>query len=414
MHKIQTSLLSLLSILAVAVILAGCATDSKYETHKWQPKNQEQPAQQQPSTLSDQNSAALGTAETNQPAVKVAILLPLSGQHEALGQSMLQAAQLAMFDIGYENFELDPKDTKGTPEGAVAAAQSALQDGAKLVLGPVFSSEVKAVQTLTKNAGVNMIAFSTDWTLANDSTYLIGFLPFDQVERVVSFSKQNGMNEFGVISPSDNYGNGVVSAYRSIANNLGVSTAHITRFAATGQDLPTAVTQFSAAARGRPYNAVLMPVGGSMARQLGGYLNQANMSPSTVRRLGTGLMDDPALASDPSLSGLWFAAPDPAARKKFERRYVETYGAQPERISSLAYDATALAAVLARIGVNKDGQPDFTPVSITNPNGFSGVDGIFRFRTDGIVERGLAVLEYRGGQMVVIDKAPTTFQKQNM
>lgn len=414
MHKIQTSLFSLLSILAVAVILSGCAGGSKYETHKWQPKNQEAPAQAQPSTLSDQSAAPAVDATSNMQPVKVAILLPLSGQHESLGQSMLQAAQLAMFDIGYENFELVPKDTKGTPEGAIEATRSALQDGAKLVLGPVFSAEVKATQNITRNAGVNMIAFSTDWTLANDKTYLIGFLPFDQVERVVSFAKYSGLSNIGVLSPSDNYGDGVVSAYRAIAGNVGVSTAQISRFAPTGQDLPTAVTRFSAAAQSKPYNAVLMPVGGAMAKQIGGYLSQANMPPSSVRRLGTGLMDDPALASDPSLNGLWFAAPDPAARKKFERRYSETYGAQPQRIASLAYDATALAAVLARSGFNADGEPAFTGASITNPNGFYGVDGVFRFRTDGIVERGLAILEYRAGHMVVIDNAPTTFQKQNM
>lgn len=408
MRKIQKSLLTIFSLLSVSLFLNGCGTSSQYEVQKWQPKKD---AAMAPDKLNAPDEAAPSTPQYE--PVKVTILLPLSGQHEALGQSMLQAAQLAMFDIGYENFELIPKDTMGTPDGAATAAREAISEGTKLVLGPVFSAEVKSVQPITQSAGINMIAFSTDWTLANDKTYLIGFLPFDQVERVVSYAKQSGLQNIGVISPSDNYGNGVVSAYRAIAENQGVTTAKISRFAPTGQDLPATINTFAAGGQSTPYNAVLMPVGGNTARQIGSYLSNANLPPSSVRRLGTGLMDDPALASDPSLNGLWFAAPDPSVRKKFERRYFETYGAEPQRISSLAYDATALAAVLARAGTSTDTQL-YNAASITNPNGFYGVDGIFRFRTDGIVERGLAVLEYRSGHIVVIESAPTTFQKQNM
>lgn len=416
MHKIQTSLFSLLGVALITITLSACGgTGGGYSAKKIPPKQASAPAVQEPDTLSDQSANAepqiAGEAapiEGAQP-IKVAILLPLSGQHESLGQSMLQAAQLAMFDIGFDNFELVPKDTAGTPEGASSAAQSALQDGAKLILGPIFSNEVKAAQIVTQGADVNMIAFSTDWTLANDHTYLIGFLPFDQVDRVTSYAKNSGLNNIGVLSPADNYGDGVVSAYRAIAGNLGLGSSRITRFAANGTDLPAAIAQFSAT--NQPYNAVLMPVGGAMARQLGSSLTTANMPAQSVRRLGTGLMDDPVLATDQNLSGLWFAAPEPSARKKFERRFFETYSAPPQRIASLAYDATALAAVLARKGFKVNGRAAFGAPDITNPNGFAGVDGIFRFRTDGIVERGLAVLEFKGGRIVVIDKAPQTFQK---
>ena len=103
---------------------------------------------------------------SNLPPVKVGILLPLSGKHERIGQSMLQAAQLAVFDMGYDNFELIPRDTEGTPQGALKATTSAINDGAQILLGPLFANSVRAAQQAAKRKNINVIAFSTDWTLA--------------------------------------------------------------------------------------------------------------------------------------------------------------------------------------------------------------------------------------------------------
>lgn len=422
------SILPLFCVLLTSLALSGCVSSGGYNTQPWKQSSQpnEQTAAQTPNDLSIAavEQQALGAQNQGQgnalPPVKVAILLPLSGQHSKLGQAMLNAAQIALFDVGYDNFELLPKDTKGTPDGARNAARSALQDGAKLVLGPVFSTSVKAARQVTQSANVNMVAFSTDWTLANSHTYLIGFLPFDQVERVVRYASNAGYNRIGVLSPRDSYGNGVVSAYQSIARRAGVETSRIERFAPQGHDLGKIMKSFSDYdarrasnnAHGAPFNAVLMPVGSTIARQVGSFLNHYDLPASQVKRLGTGLMDDPALARDKSLDGAWFAAPAPAARLKFERRYNSIYYAKPPRIASLAYDATALAASLARSGLQQGNRPAYNRTAITNPNGFAGVDGIFRFRPDGIVERGLAILEYRKGSIIVIDKAPKTFQRQ--
>ena len=124
-----------------------------------------------------------------------------------------------------------------------------------------------------------------------------------------------------------------------------------------------------------------------------------------------GLMDDAGLANDANLDGAWFAAPSPSARRAFEKRYGDVYGIKPLRLASLAYDATALAAILARSSFDETGAPSYDYNALTNPNGFSGVDGIFRFRPDGISERGLAVLEFQNGSIKVVDEAPETFQR---
>lgn len=358
------------------------------------------------------------------PPVKVALLVPLSGKQADLGQAMLQAAQLALFDAGYESFELMPRDSGDTPDSAVKAAQSALDDGAQLLLGPVFSSSVSAVKPLAASRNVSMIAFSTDWTLAGGNTFIMGFLPFGQVQRTLEYAASLGLRRIGILAPDNAYGNAVLAAYNAAAYKLGFITVDSVRYPESQTDLSDIVRRFARydermARRANetdplpppPFDAVLMPVGGERARTIGALLSYYELPPQTVRRLGTGLWDDPALAADKSLAGGLFAAPAPDQRRGFEKRYVDSYGPRPPRLASLAYDATALSAVLARSGYERGGrQPAFDRYSLSNPNGFAGIDGVFRFRPDGLVERGLAVQEFRNGRIEVVSPAPQTFQ----
>ncbi|MCB1563738.1 MAG: penicillin-binding protein activator [Alphaproteobacteria bacterium] len=367
--------------------------------------------------------------DDNLPPVKVALLLPLSGQHKALGEAMLQAAQIALFDAGYAGFELLPRDTRGTADGAREAAQSAIQDGAQLVLGPVFAASVQAARPVTQRARVNMIAFSTDWGLAGGGTYIMGFLPFDQIERVLQYASDRKIKRIGVIAPQTEYGHAVIAAYNAMAPRYGIYTADTMTFSPQSNNLAPALRQFTrydqrtatqqnSTTSGAsplntplPFDAVLMPTGGEQASAIGNLLSHYDLPPNKVKRLGTGLFDDPGLAPESSLAGSWFAAPSPALRESFERHFVATYGYSAPRLASLAYDATALSAVLARRGLRETGRPAFDQAAISNPNGFAGIDGIFRFRPDGTAERGLAVLEYRHGRIRMIDDAPETFVK---
>ncbi len=446
------------------MLTQACTTDSgtyKYNAKPWLTPTGAPIASQEPPN--DLSVAAVQKQELNAPvisaknrassqnfhhdnsAVKVAILLPLSGQQAKLGQAMLNAAQMALFDLGHKSFDLRPYDTMGIPAGARNAARNALRDGAELILGPVFSSSVKAAKQVIKNTNINMIAFSTDWLLADSHTYLIGFLPFDQVERVMYYASYTGLKRICVISPSDAYGSAVISAYQALAPRIGIENPCIRQFSARKHSLSTALRDLSnynqrqaikkakeqeLIEQGKtpeqarmiiatteetqeelPFDAILMPVGGSLAREVGSYLSSYDLPPEKVRRIGTGLMDDISLAQDKYLKGAWFASPEPQSRGKFEHRYNQFYRKTPPRLASLAYDATALATILARIGLKENGRPAYDRASITNPNGFSGIDGIFRFRPDGLVERGLAVLEYKDGNISVIDSAPKTFQK---
>ena len=337
--------------------------------------------------------------------VKVAILLPLSGPKAHLGQSMLQAAQLALFDMGQDNFTLIPRDTQGNAQGASAAAQSAIQDGAQLILGPLFSDSVRAAQAVSSAHNINMIAFSTDWNLANRQTYLMGFMPFSQIDRITEFAISRGYRDFALIAPTDKYGDMTARQFIQNAQNHNARIRQNIRFIPGNPGVHEQIKQLA----GNEPQAVFMPVGGAQTDLISNALSYHKLYPAKVKRLGTGLWDDPRIAAQSNMNGGWFAAPSPRQRAAFEQRYRDTYNQDPIRLASLAYDAAALSIILAQNSIQQTGRVDYSNLAITNPSGFAGTDGIFRFQKNGLIQRGLAVLEIRDGKIVEIDPAPQRF-----
>jgi branched-chain amino acid transport system substrate-binding protein len=345
------------------------------------------------------------------PPVKVAILLPLSGESSALGQSMLQAAQLALFDLGASTFELLPRDTKGTEEGARVAAEQAVANGAQLILGPLFSTSVSAVKPIAARANINVIAFSTDWTLAGGNTYLMGFMPFGQVDTIARNISGRGIGQIALITTTDTYGTAVERSLRDAARYNGFKISHVLRLPPQAiygfgpQDVPA--IQASGA------QAVLIAIGGHEAIHVSQVLDGAGLKAAVFPRFGTGLWDDPALAIEPTMQGARFAAPSPDMRNRFEENYSNVYGTAPIRLASLAYDATALAAVLGKNGefdrASSQYHPAYTRTDLLSPNGFAGIDGIFRFSGNNLVQRGLSVLEFRKNRIIEVDPAPRRF-----
>ena len=151
------------------------------------------------------------------------------------------------------------------------------------------------------------------------------------------------------------------------------------------------------------YQALVLGEAGQRLRAIASLLPFYDIDPAQVHLIGTPAWEDQSLAAEPALVGAWFAAPDPAGRAAFERKYREAYSRSAPRIATLAYDAAGLAAVLARVR----GAPDFSAATLSSPSGFAGIDGIFRFASDGVVERGLAVLQLDRRSTQVISPAPT-------
>ena len=363
--------------------------------------------------------------------VRVALLLPLSGQNAVLGSAMLDAAQMALYDVADDRLELLPHDTQGTADAAAAAARAAVGEGARLIIGPLLAAEVEAAKPVARAANVSVVAFSTATQLAGDGTYLMGFLPRQEIERVVGFAHSRGVNRFGVIAPRTPYGDIAVEAMRAATQANGATLERVEIYDPGAQDLTPSVQHLVGAtmdpvARQKllskpvapgatppdlpdiviPFDAVLVPEGGNRLKSVAPLLPYYDVDPEKVHFLGTGLWDEPGLGTEPALAGGWYAAPPPGARADFDQRFRELYRHPPPRLATLAYDATALAAVLAR---NPAGA-DFSPAALTNPSGFAGVDGIFRLRQDGLIQRGLAVLEVHRNGNTVVSPAPTTFQ----
>jgi branched-chain amino acid transport system substrate-binding protein len=414
--------------LIVTLAVAGCSGTPGTSQSPWrtpsggnindrlpdfEPVTEDQSLQQTPlpTTQSGRNAASpyfqRQAANKELPPVKIGFLVPLSGAQAPLGQAMLNAAQLALFDVGASNITLVPRDTN---KGAARAASEVITEGAQIILGPLFANDVKAVSPIAAQSNLSVIAFSTDWTAANDNTYIMGFLPFGQVSRVTDFAVKRGAKKFAAIIPETPYGMVVNGTLKNelqrqqlpapnsmIFNNTNGMSQAIQNIAKTQQ--PGMM---------ETVDALMLPLGGQQMTQAATLLRQNDTYLRQMRIIGTGLWDD-SMQAGAMLPGAWYAAPEPSSRETFNRQYAATYSAQPPRLASLAYDATALAAALAVKGLNTTGQPAFDRASLTNPSGFAGLDGIFRFRPDGLAERGLAILELQPGGPVVVDPAPKRF-----
>ncbi len=376
---------------------------------------------------------------TGPQPLRVALLLPLSGTQKALGRALLDSAQLALFDVAPERLTLMPRDTGGTAEGAARSAEDVLGEGAEIILGPVFSRAVQAAAEPARKREVNVVAFSTDRSIAGNGVYLMGFMADQQVDRVMDYAGSQGLRRYASLAPMTRYGDHIIAQLAMAASRHGGEIVRIERYApddeevmepakrlaeyegrraalaARRQELAQSEDPDAAAELERlenaetlgevDFEAVMLPEGGTRLRAVAPLLPFYDVHPDKVRFLGTGLWDDDSIGREPALVGGWFAGPDPNLGKAFRARFEDVYGYRPPRIASLAYDAVALAAILSSGGQGAN----YTAEALTDPSGFAGADGLFRFRNDGIAERGLAVVEVMPRGLKVLDPAPNSF-----
>lgn len=342
-------------------------------------------------------------------SIKIALLLPLSasGGSATTARALQNAAELALSEIPSADIQLVPVDTRGTPEGARAAAEAAVAAGVRLVIGPLFAAEVSAVAPITKAARIPVLAFSTDASVASQGVYLLSFLPETEVDRIVSYAAGQGRRSFAALLPQSAYGSVVEAALQQSAANNGVRVLTIARYEANAESRKAAVAQIAPVAGGTSpqVDALLIPDGPAALPSLANDLANAQIVTRRVQYLGSGQWNDQAVWARPGLNGGWFPGPDPAGWQAFVSKYRGRYGVEPPRNATLSYDAVTLAAALARIG----GAAGFTDQALTNPDGFSGIDGIFRFRPNGTNQRGLAILEIENNTARIRQRAPASF-----
>jgi ABC-type branched-subunit amino acid transport system substrate-binding protein len=344
-----------------------------------------------------QQPLAVGTG-----GVKVGLILPLSaaGNAGVAALSMKNAAEMALAEFQNPNVQLLIKDDGGSPQGAQQGAQQALAEGAEIILGPLFAQSVPAVAQQTRTRGTSVIAFSTDSSVAGRGVYLLSFLPESDVNRIVDYSAGIGKKSFAALLPDNAYGNVVEAAFKQAAARKG---GRIVAFEKYGADRSGAVRTV-AQALGQA-DALFMADDGDSVVATADALTAAGANLRNIQLLGTGLWDNPRVFASPALQGGLYAAPDPSGFRSFAGRYRTKFGGEPVRTATLTYDAVALVAALSRT----QGAQRFAPETLTNPSGFAGIDGVFRFRSDGTNQRGLAVMRVTpaGGQ--VISPPPKAF-----
>lgn len=356
--------------------------------------------------VADQPSfVRLGNIPAGQTPVRIGILLPFSNGSaatRALAESLLKSAELALFDSHNHNLVLLPADEGSGGSDAVAGARSLLAEGAEVIVGPLFFQSVTAIAPITRDHAVPVVSFSTDRGVAGDNVFLLSFQPENEVARIVRYAAGQGHTAFAALAPTTAYGTHVARVFANTVRAAGGRVVAEERFTpAAGAVSASAIK----VAQARP-DALLIAQGGTLLREIASSLAANGAGSKQVQYLGTGLWDDPATTHESALVGGWFAAPDPDLARSFGAKYRDAFGSTPPALASLGYDAVSLIGALA----SGPAYHRFTREALSDPNGFSGVDGVFRFDVDGSCEMGLAVLRIDpDGNVAVISPAPRTF-----
>lgn len=342
--------------------------------------------------------------------VPVALLVP-GGSAESgdilLAQSLENAARLAMSDLDGITIDLRVYNTAGQADGAASAAVQAANDGAKVILGPVFAEAANAAGRAVATRGINVLSFSNNPAIAGGNVFVLGPTFFNSADRLVSYAMQQGKTSFHIVyanDPSEIAGRNAIGDAIAINGGLLAGTSS---FELNRQGVVDAVPQIVEDIRQSGADAVFLTSGTSGALPfLAQLLPENGLDPTEIQYLGLQRWDIPASAMTlPGLQGGWFARPDPGLATLFSERYAAAYGSTPHPIAGLAYDGIAAIGAL----VSQGKSDALTGQALTQPAGFAGVNGVFRLLSDGTNERGLTVSQILDNKAQVVEAAPRGF-----
>jgi branched-chain amino acid transport system substrate-binding protein len=423
----RQSLFSLFASVFLCTALAACASTTAVKTPEVVQAPPPPAAVEDPAQAREKAEAA---------RLRIAVLAPMTGEpsQARLGQSLANAAALAIQELGSRQLRLSVYDTAGGAEGA---ARKAINEGAHIILGPLLSSETQLVAPIARAAKVPVVSFSNDAAIAQDGVLLMGFQPDQAIERVVAYAAKRGISQFAALTPQGRYGQTANEAFfgavRSAGGRIVAAESYERPKSAAERNklLPAArrVSRYEqrlAAARAAvkpnpdgtipvvstqiappPFQAILIADTYGWARAFAPTLRTFGVESPAIRFLGTELWTtDRTVGQDQQLVGAWFASVPDFQFDAMARRYVQLYGARPPRIASFGYDGVLLAA--SAVSRWKPGEP-FPARVLRDGDGFTGIDGLFRFDAKGIAERGMQVQEVTGTGVRLVSSAPTSF-----
>jgi ABC-type branched-subunit amino acid transport system substrate-binding protein len=376
-----------LALAGAAMLAAGCQVIPKTDV-----------ARPAPAPAPEPSATALPTDSGRH---RIALLVPMSGDTAPVGQAIANATTMALLDTSADNLRITTYDTS---EGISTAARKAIADGNKLILGPLMADAVPSVQAAARPAGVPVIAFSNDTSVASADVFVIGHNPEQSIRRTVQYARSKGAVRFAALLPEGDYGQRAGSALDNALRDYGGAVVRRESYARGNTSIVSAAARLRAAGG---YDTVLIADSARLSIEAADELQRG--ARARARILGTELWSgDAALTRAGSIEGALFAAVSDQRFKRFADSYEARFGAQPFRVATLGYDAVLLTLRVARDW--KVGAP-FPKNQLYDQGGFLGVDGAFRFGRNGVVERALEVREVRGGDVVAVDPAPTGFGK---
>ncbi len=348
------------------------------------------------------------SVDTSKP-VPVALLVPRGGSasDDLLANSLENAARLAMRDLTGVAIDLRVYATAGNAATAASVATQAVNDGAKIIIGPVYAEAANAAGVAAAGAGVNVLAFSNNTTIAGGNVFVLGPTFQTTADRLVSYAARQGKSRIVVVSAQDVAGQLGRTSIENAISRSGATLAGSVDYPLSQQGVIDAVPRIKATVDSSGADAVFMTSSTASALPLlAQLLPEAGIQPTVTQYIGLTRWDIPSpTLSLPGLQGGWFALPDPARSAAFSAKYQAAYGGTPHPIASLGFDGIAAVGAL----VAKGNSNALSGAALTQGAGFQGASGIFRLRSDGTNDRGLAIATIRNNQVVVIDAAPQSF-----
>jgi ABC-type branched-subunit amino acid transport system substrate-binding protein len=344
-------------------------------------------------------------------SVQVALLIPSGSgqsQDELFGQNLENGARLAMADLSGVNIDLRVYRTGGSPAQAAVLAKQAVDEGAQVILGPFYSEEANAAGVAVANSGVNVLAFSNNAAIAGGNVFVLGQTFDVTARRLADFAVRNGKSKVLIVNDRNVAGEvGKAAIERGVAA-AGGSVVGVTSYEFSQNGIIQAAPGIVGTAKSSGATALFLTADTAGALPLLSQLLIDNgIDPTTTQFIGLTRWDiPPATLAMPGVQGGWFAMPDPGLTAQFRSRYEGAYGSPPVPVAALAYDGIAAVGALAR---RVRGAAPLGKADLTQPAGFAGVSGIFRLLPNGTNQRGLAIAQIRGNQVVVIDAAPRSF-----
>ena len=342
--------------------------------------------------------------------LKIGVLLPLTGKHSYIGQSLLDTMQMLIYENKKIDSELIIKDTKANPSLAKKATKELVEQNVDVILGPFFSSSLNKSLKIAKYKNVPLISFSSDRNEKEKGVYLMGFEPEQQISDITEYTIRKNYKRFAALLPNSKYGKRVLNTYRKVLNKNKFLLNKVELYDLDTNDFEKNIQKLVGLDKNPQlekdeetgenpiedfdpgFDVLLLIETGNKLRETVALLTYYGVDFKKVKLIGTGEWYIDNIGSEPGLIGAWFVAPNPKLWQNFKKKFYKFYNYEPIRLSSLAHDS--LTSVFSIINKN-DKFYELNYMDFQNSYGFTGIDGDFKFLSDGTVERKLSILEIK-------------------